>query len=225
MEGLKVEGLQRLSRERELFAPWSRSRLSGMRCEIAGSSGPDTGDRNALRVEAPHRVLAQIIGARERFAAPDRPVHRRDIERERLLDLVEEVERVAALPVHLVDEGDDRNVAQAADLEELARARLDAARRVDHHDGGIDRRERAVGVLGEILMARRVEKVEDAAAIFEGHHRGHDRDAALALDPHPIGAGLDAVALRLHLARELDRAAEQAEASRSRWSCPHRGGR
>jgi hypothetical protein len=46
---------------------------------------------------------------------------------------------VAALAVHLVDEGDDRDVAQPADLEQLSRARLDAARGVDHHDGGVDR--------------------------------------------------------------------------------------
>ena len=38
-------------------------------------------------------------------------------------DLVEQLERVAALAVDLVDEGDDRHVAQAADLEQLARLR------------------------------------------------------------------------------------------------------
>ena len=99
-----------------------------------------------------------------------------------------------ALAVHLVDEGDDRDVAQPADLEQLARARLDALGGVDHHDGRIDRGERAIGVVGEILVARRVEQVEDAVAIFEGHHRGDDRDAALALDLHPVGAGVAAVA-------------------------------
>ena len=72
-------------------------------------------------------------------------------------------------------------------------------RRIDHHDGRIDRGERAVGVLREVLMARRVEEIEDAAAIFEGHHGGDDGDAALALDPHPVGAGLAPVALRLDL--------------------------
>ena len=54
------------------------------------------------------------------------------------------------------------NVAQAADLEQLARARLDALGGVDHHDGGIDRGQRAVGVFREVLVARRVEQVEDA---------------------------------------------------------------
>jgi hypothetical protein len=61
----------------------------------------------------------------------------------------------------------------------------------------------------EVLVARRVEQVEDVAVIFEGHHRGDHRDAALALDLHPVGAGLDPVLLGLDLAGQLDRAAEQ----------------
>ena len=133
-KGLKVEGLERLSCERKLLAPGADF-IGCHKGRDRRVLRPRHRDGNPFVVEAPHRVLAQIIGARERFAAPDRPVHGRDIERERLLDLVEEVERLAAFPVHLVDEGDDRNVAQPADLEELAGARLDAARRVDHHDG------------------------------------------------------------------------------------------
>ena len=60
-------------------------------------------------------------------------------------------------------------------------------------------------------MARRVEQVEHAAVVLERHHRGDDRDAALALDRHPVRAGRAAVALGLDLAGELDRAAEQQQ--------------
>ena len=91
--------------------------------------------------------LAQVVGADEIAAAADRPGHRRGVERQRLLDLVEQIERVAALAVHLVDEGDDRDVAQPADLEQLAGPRLDALGGVDHHDRGVDRGQRAIGVL------------------------------------------------------------------------------
>jgi hypothetical protein len=48
------------------------------------------------------------------------------VERQRLLDLVHQIERVAALAVELVDKGDDRHVVQPADLEELAGLLLDA---------------------------------------------------------------------------------------------------
>ena len=90
-------------------------------------------------------------------------------------------------------------------------ARLDALGGVDDHDGAVDRRKRSIGVVGKVLVAGRVEEVEDMVAIFEGHHRGDDRDAALTLDLHPVRAGLDLVLLGLHLARKLDRAAEEQE--------------
>ena len=90
-------------------------------------------DRLAVLADQPHLAARDVVGAGEIAAAADRPGHRRGIERQRLLDLVEQIERIAALAVHLVDEGDDRNVAQAADLEQLAGARLDALGGVDHH--------------------------------------------------------------------------------------------
>jgi hypothetical protein len=164
-----------------------------------------------LAVGLAHRVLSQVIGPGKGAAVADRPCDGRGVQCELLLDLVQYLERVARLAVHLVDEGDDRDVAQPADLEELQRARLDALGAVDDHDGEVDRRERAVGVVGEILMAGRIQQVEDVFAILERHHRGHDRDAALALDLHPVGPRLDAVLLGLHLAGELDRAAEQQQ--------------
>ena len=48
------------------------------------------------------------------------------VERERLFDLVDEVERISAFAVELVDKRDDRHVAQSADLEEIAGLLLDA---------------------------------------------------------------------------------------------------
>jgi peptide chain release factor 3 len=61
--------------------------------------------------------------------------------------LVEDVERVAALAIHLVDEGQDRDVAQTADLEQLDRLRLDPLGRVDHHHRAVDRGQHPVRVL------------------------------------------------------------------------------
>ena len=128
-------------------------RLAGVahQIELAGDRGGveigierrDLGDAHlaqraglaGVAFEQPHAAALDLDGADEIAAAPDRPVHRRGVERQRLLDLVEQVERIAALAVHLVDEGDDRDVAQPADLEQLAGARLDALGGVDHHDG------------------------------------------------------------------------------------------
>ena len=91
------------------------------------------------------------------------------------------------------------------------RARLDALGGVEHHDGGVDGGQRAVGIFREVLVAGGVEQVEHPVAILERHHRGADGDAALALDAHPVGAGLAAVALGADLTGELDGAAEQQE--------------
>ena len=82
---------------------------------------------------------------------------------------------------------------QAADLEELAGLLLDTLGGVEHHHRAVDRGQGAVGVplksyWAEILVARRVEHVEGEPFMLEAHHRRGDRDAALALDRHPIRA-------------------------------------
>src|SRR5207248_11298159 len=59
--------------------------------------------------------------------------------------------------------------------------------------------------------AGRIQQVESDAVVLEGHHRRAYGDAALALDLHPVGAHAAALTLRLDLARELDRAAEQQQ--------------
>ena len=94
---------------------------------MTGSSGPVAGDALGSSSSRAMSLALKVVGAAEIASPADRPDHRRGVERQRLLDLVEQLERLAALAVHLVDERDDRNVAQPADLEQLARARLDAA--------------------------------------------------------------------------------------------------
>ena len=149
-------------------------------------------------------TAADIIGADEFGGAAHRPRRGRDVQCQRGRDFIQQGKRVLCLTVHLVDEGDDGNVAQAADLEQLAGPGLDALGGVDHHHGGIDRRQRAVGIFRKVFMARRVKQVEDAAAIFERHDRGHDGNAAVALDAHPVRARAPPLALGPHVARHLD---------------------
>jgi hypothetical protein len=147
----------------------------------------------------------------EQPAHPGRPARGRRIQGQQFADLVEQLEGIAALAVDLVDEGDDRYVAQPTDLEQLAGLGLDALGRVDHHDRGIDRGQGPVGILAEVLVARRVEQVEGDAAVFEGHHRGGHGDAARLLDLHPVGARAPALAARLDGARQMDGAAQKQQ--------------
>ena len=88
--------------------------------------------------------------------------------------------------VVLVEEREHRQAAGPADLEQLERLGLDALGRVEHHHDGVDAGEHAVGVLGEVAVAGRVEQVDDVVAVRELQHRRADRDAALALQLHPV---------------------------------------
>jgi predicted membrane-bound mannosyltransferase len=60
-------------------------------------------------------------------------------------------------------------------------------------------------------MARRVEQIEGEPLVLSAHHRRGNRDAALALDRHPIRAHPPPLAARLDLARLLDRAAKEQQ--------------
>ena len=86
----------------------------------------------------------------------------------------------------------------AADGKEFARLRLDAFGAVQHHDRTVDGHQRAIGVLAEILVAGRVQQVEQTAAILELQHGGGDGNPALLLDSHPVGDHLALVAPGAH---------------------------
>ena len=168
----------------------------------------------AVAVGAVHQleaVVEHVVAAEEVAALADRPGGRADVELQLVLDLVDDLEGVAGLAVHLVAEGEDRQVAQAADLEELAGLALDALGAVDDHDRGVDGGEGAVGVLGEVGVAGGVDEVEPPVAEREGHRRGGDGDAALLLELHEVGAGAAGLALGADLAGELDGAAVEQE--------------
>ncbi len=98
-----------------------------------------------------------VVDPLEVGARADRPGRGRAGDPEDLLDLVHQVERVAAGTVQLVHERRDRDLPHPADLEELDRLRLDPLRRVNEHDGAVGGGEGPVGVLAEVVVPRRVE--------------------------------------------------------------------
>ena len=156
-------------------------------------------------------VVQHVVAAEELAALADRPGRRADVELQLVLDLVDDLEGVARLAVHLVAEGQDRQIAHPADLEELAGLALDALGAVDHHHRRVDRGQRAVGVLGEVRVARRVDEVEPPVPEREGHRGGRDRDAALLLELHEVRARAPRLALGAHLPGHLDGAAVEQE--------------
>ena len=124
---------------------WSGGLYRSARCVVRGA------------LIEQHVLFAQRVDATEAVARTNRPRCRNDRDAERLLDFVHQVERVARRPVHLVDDGDDWNAAIATHLEQLDCLRLDALGTIDQHQCCIGSDQRAVGVFGEVLVARRVE--------------------------------------------------------------------
>ena len=156
-------------------------------------------------------ILDEMVDAAQLAPHADRPGDRGGADAQHALDLVQQLDRRAAVAVELVDEGHDRRIAQPADLHQLDGALLHPLGAVDHHERRVDRGQRAVGVLGEVLVTRGVEQVHDAVAVRELHHRGSDGDAALLLEPHPVGGRMARGLATLDGACHLDRTAEQQQ--------------
>ena len=172
------------------------------------------GDAGAVilgALEQRHLLRAAIVDAGKPAAGEHRPRHRIAVDAELGLDVAQELERVLAGPVALVDEGEDRHAAALADGEELPGALLDALPVVEQHDGAVGGDEGAVGVLGEVLVARGVEQVDAIAVVVEGHHAAGDGDAALALELHPVAGDVAGRPAGLHAAGQVDGAAVQEE--------------
>ena len=129
---------------------------------------------------------------------------------------LDQLERILADAVALVDEGEDRHAAPLADVEQLPRPLLDALAVVEQHDRAVGGDQRAVGVLGEVLVAGRVEQVDVIAVVLELHDARRDRDAALLLELHPVGGRVARCPARLDRPRQVDGAAVQQELLRQR---------
>ncbi len=178
----------------------------------------DPRDRNRSAVGAARgslekvdRLLLTIEHAAKFGPVAEWPIHRDRVDAEDGFELIQKLESRAGRAVELVHESENRHSAFAANLEEFSRLRLDALAGVHHHHGGIHGGEHAVGILREILVARRVEEVHHAAVVVELQNGRADRDAALFFQFHPIARGGALVLARGHAAGELNGAAVEQE--------------
>jgi hypothetical protein len=133
-----------------------------------------------------------------------RPGQRGGLEAGAVADLVHELERLEAGAVPLVDDGDDRDAAVLADVEQLHRLRLEALGGVEQHHRAVDGGQDAVGVLGEVGVAGGVEQVDDGVAVGELQRGGADGDAARLLHVHPVRHGALAAGLAVDRTGLLD---------------------
>ena len=141
----------------------------------------------AVALEGQDVPAVTVEHALELLAAADGPVHGVGLDAQDLLDVFHQLKGVAGFAVHLVDEGEDGDVTQGADLEQLDGLGLNALCRIDDHDSGVRCHQGTVGILREVLMARGIQNVHALACIVELQDRGSDRNTALLLDVHPVG--------------------------------------
>jgi hypothetical protein len=132
------------------------------------------------------------------------------------LDVADQLQGIFAWTVALVHEGEDRHAPTLAHFEQLPGALLDALAIVEEHHGAVGGDQGAVGVLGEILVAGRVEQVDLVPLVFELHHARRDRDAALLLELHPVRGRMPLGPARFHRPGQMDRASVQEELLRER---------
>jgi hypothetical protein len=163
------------------------------------------------RLEDAHLVVADVEDAGEALAHAHRPRERHRRHAQDLLDLVQHRERLLALAVQLVDEGDDGRIARPADFQQRMVCASTPFTESITIKRRVHRRQHAVGVFREVLVARRVEQVDDVAAELDLHDGARDRDAALLLDLHPVAGGVAGGLSRLHAARDVDGPREEEE--------------
>src|SRR5690606_5037934 len=97
-------------------------------------------------------------------------------------------------PVHLVDEGKNRNTPPTANLKELQGLRLHSLGRIENHHGTICGHEGTIGVFGKVLMAWCIQQVNNVSPVRKLQHRRGNGDASLLLHSHPIRRGMALVA-------------------------------
>ena len=114
-------------------------------------------------------VVQYVVAADEVATLSNGPGGRRDVDGQVFLNFVDDFECVPALAVHFVTEGQDWQVAQAADLKQLLRLAFHAFGTVDHHDCRIDGGQGPVSVFREVGVAGGVDKVEAVVAEVERH--------------------------------------------------------
>ena len=157
----------------------------------------------AVEVEGAH--VDEIDDAVELVLGADRHLHVERVVRELLLQHLRDAPVVAAGAVHLVDEGEARNLVAAHLAVDRDRLRLHAGDRVEHQDGAVEHAQRALDFDGEVDVAGRVDDVDAVLAPLAERGGGLDRDALLTLQIHRVHLGADAV-LAAHLVNRVDTA-------------------
>ncbi len=165
----------------------------------------------AARPEKTQLLAIEVVNPLKALAHADRPGHRRALDLQLVFNIGEQVEWILPFSVHFIDKSQYRGVSHATDCHQLFGLRLNPLGAVDHHQGAVYGGQNPIGVLGKVLVTRRIEQVDFTVAMPELHHRCGHGDAALLLDLHPVAGRVTACFSRLDRPGHLDGAAKQQQ--------------
>ena len=165
----------------------------------------------AVAGESKHFAGVAVEHALELLAAADGPVHGVGLDAQDLLDVLHQLKGVASFAVHLIDEGEDGDVTQGADLEQLDGLGLNALCRIDDHDSGVRCHQGTVGILREVLMSRCVQDIDTVSVIIKLQYGRSNRDTSFFLNLHPVRNRMFCSCLSFYTSRLIDRSSVEKE--------------
>ena len=215
MHRAPVKGRQKGAGHIDLFAQGHQQIFRHVQRQfgVVQSLDADTcGDPVPIRaVHQFQAVIQKIITPKKIAPHADRPAGRGNVDGKVFLYFVNNFKGIATFTVHFVTKCQDRQIAQATHFEQFLRLAFHTLRPVNHHDGRINRRQRAIGILGKIGVAGGVHQIEPEIVERKGHGRGGNGNAAILFHLHVIRARSSRLALGTDLSGHLDRPAIEQE--------------
>ena len=126
-------------------------------------------------------------------------------------DFFQQIEPVLTIPVHFIDENDDRRITHAAYFHQPARLLFHPVHAVDHQDNAVHRRQGAVGIFRKVFVTGSIQQVDQHVLVLKAHDRSGHRDTALPLDLHKVAGRVLLDLIAFYGTGRLDGAAKQQE--------------
>ena len=140
-------------------------------------------------------LLVDVVHTLELCSLIDRPAQRTYFDFKFLLQLVEQIERIAAFAVHLIDKDDNWCLTHAAHGHQLSCLSLNTFGSVNHDDSRVNGGKCAEGIFSKVLVTWSIQNVHlifyvrAFGSIIKLHDRCRHRDTTLFLNVHPVAGG------------------------------------
>ena len=122
------------------------------------------------RLEEVNFVAVQVHDAAKAAPHTDGPGDGGTVDFQDTFDLVQQLNGIPDIPIQFVDKGQNRRIPQPAHFHQLDGAGLHPLGAINYHECGIHRRQGAIGVLGKVFVARRVQEIYCTVTIGKLHY-------------------------------------------------------